>query len=1190
MTWILTNSERLSSIYRDADHSDSDDEYSDNNNSGSDVDGSSSNVENRSKNSNAESVWPDDIICPIRTISGQAEIDQSSLRVTGTSSGGFTSVGTEGICLRRGKWFYEVKLETSGCIQIGWADSTFADHCKADEGDGCGDGPSSWAYDGWRRYRWHDYATEWGCRWQEGDVVGCYLDLENRKIGFTLNGKGEEIGMGTAFENFRPCGGVYACVSFNRKEKVQINLGGPNGAFRYGPPNGFTPLGDAVVSQVRCNRKYFNTEKLHTCKALLYDYSYGEDGHELFSWQHRYFGSDASVQLKEKADARKRKQQKSSYQRSNKSDASFYDDIIKNLLKKALAGRSRFIIQSLIDAFHEYLSAVCEELEQLTNDMLHVYSQKLILLLVAARASSVDGLIHDSTKLWNIIGSSCSDEFEFTESGIIYLASELLGFNITYGKNRRSPLAYLSRHLKPDNTPNISDISIPKSLHLSSVIIENFSTSYSFMKMIEVGLLHSGFSVLVFLKEPLLETIQRNSGLLLKAFDFVRVSLVELSHIDSTGGLTSFVSLDSESTALELEKTPDPRFICFLTGMILTHTSSIKCHNHRNKILEQILCSWSIGLLSRSMPWRMFCSMTLCCILNFCQEEDINDYFGSIPVIVTDAIKDIRSNAARRIWAERASFPICSRYLQSLVEAACCLYNKSDLKNTDIENAEDIHEDATTPISLHFKRTKWNSASWEQDECFVCSDRNWHVWLGTVEYFPVEWNSPPRTAVRSLLDSGEGPPFLREGCTVIRGPAWDDENDADGYKHYVIMKEKYENARRATKHAPETNPAVTIHVESSDETKTDHGSVTSLGEKMKISQPMLPVGKVVAIESWNGVPGAARRIKWNLTGKEGVYRYGGDGGKFDLMHVEVNRKHTKVMKKYPQPETAEECAGKNMYEMKNMRHILKNKLTQFLLSLIVSHGFGQHHIFNIIFRVRMSQGNIEIIDGEKEFVCPGIMEWPDFGAGILIELRFYCDGAISITEKKLVYGSSVSGWEARFGVPSYCPGTIYHLSETGVVSFDILKEDGLSEESSIKNNLFEELLGSTSFCVKQLRNPEDGNHLRVGCELRLIRSKLKDSTSRLDHVATLPAISFDHNYHATSLEISRDGRTVTCSSAEGKCTAFANVGFTKGVHYWEIKIEKGEIGGIFIGVAEKPKIELGDNWYERQSHLNNWGK
>jgi hypothetical protein len=393
---------------------------------------------------------------------------------------------------------------------------------------------------------------------------------------------------------------------------------------------------------------------------------------------------------------------------------------------------------------------------------------------------------------------------------------------------------------------------------------------------------------------------------------------------------------------------------------------------------------------------------------------------------------------------------------------------------------------------------------------------------------------------------------------VIRGPDWDVENDADGYKHYEIMKEEYENARRATKRAPETNPAASVHVESSNETNTDHGSV-----EMKISQPMLPIGKVLGIESWNGVPGVARRIKWDLTGKEGVYRYGGDGGKFDIMHVEVNRKHTKLVKKYPQPETAEECA--------------------------VSHGFGQHHIFNIIFRVRVSQGNVETIDGEKEFVCPGIMEWPDFGAGILIELRFYCDGAISITEKKLVYGSSVSGWEARFGVPSYCPGTVYHLSETSVVSFDVLKEDGLSEEISIKNNLFEELLGSTSLCVKQLRNPEDGNNLRVGCELRLIRSKLKDS-SRLDHVATLPGISFDHNYHATSLEISRDGRTVTCSSAEGKCTAFANVGFTKGVHYWEIKIEKGDIGGIFIGVAEKTKIELGDNWYERQSHLNKWGK
>lgn len=157
-------------------------------------------------------------ICPIRFVSGRSNIDPKTLEITGLANGGFSSVGTKGVLLTSGKWYYEAEIKTAGCLQIGWADSSFVGHCQADRGDGCGDGPSSWAFDGWRRYRWHSSATEWGCRWAEGDIVGCLVDMDSMSISFTLNGKGDEIGMGLAFsgEGFRPCSGVYACVSFNR--------------------------------------------------------------------------------------------------------------------------------------------------------------------------------------------------------------------------------------------------------------------------------------------------------------------------------------------------------------------------------------------------------------------------------------------------------------------------------------------------------------------------------------------------------------------------------------------------------------------------------------------------------------------------------------------------------------------------------------------------------------------------------------------------------------------------------------------------------------------------------------------------------------------------------------------------------------------------------------------------------------
>jgi hypothetical protein len=39
-----------------------------------------------------------------------------------------------------------------------------------------------------------------------------------------------------------------------------------------------------------------------------------------------------------------------------------------------------------------------------------------------------------------------------------------------------------------------------------------------------------------------------------------------------------------------------------------------------------------------------------------------------------------------------------------------------------------------------------------------------------------------------------------------------------------------------------------------------------------------------------------------------VYRWGGDGGCFDIVHVDVNEKQTRVRKRYLLPETMEQCA------------------------------------------------------------------------------------------------------------------------------------------------------------------------------------------------------------------------------------------------------------------------------------------
>jgi hypothetical protein len=155
---------------------------------------------------------------------------------------------------------------------------------------------------------------------------------------------------------------------------------------------------------------------------------------------------------------------------------------------------------------------------------------------------------------------------------------------------------------------------------------------------------------------------------------------------------------------------------------------------------------------------------------------------------------------------------------------------------------------------------------------------------------------------------------------------------------------------------------------------------------------------------------------------------------------------------------------------------------------------------------------------------------------------------------------------------------------------------------------YDELLGSNSFLVKHLRNKENGGGLiRVVSEMRLLRSKLSadvkltPSDSKSTHVnppasfpsSQPPPICFDPDFHAPSISLSKDRRSVTCSASDGRGIAFGNVGFTKGVHYWEVKLEKAENGGVYIGVAEKPSGPTGSPQgispnFESQPRFNRW--
>ncbi|XP_010526636.1 PREDICTED: E3 ubiquitin-protein ligase RKP [Tarenaya hassleriana] len=137
-------------------------------------------------------------------------------------------------CIWKGKWMYEVTLETSGILQLGWA--TIA--CPFTDQKGVGDADDSYAFDGRRVSKWNKEAEPYGQSWVAGDVIGCCIDLNCDEISFFRNG----VSLGIAFSGIRKLGpgfGYYPAISISQGERCELNFGAY--PFKY-PIEGFLPL------------------------------------------------------------------------------------------------------------------------------------------------------------------------------------------------------------------------------------------------------------------------------------------------------------------------------------------------------------------------------------------------------------------------------------------------------------------------------------------------------------------------------------------------------------------------------------------------------------------------------------------------------------------------------------------------------------------------------------------------------------------------------------------------------------------------------------------------------------------------------------------------------------------------------------------------------------------------------------
>lgn len=139
----------------------------------------------------------------------------------------------------KGRWYYECTLQGDDVqyTQIGWCQPTF----KPTFNMGIGDEPGSYGLDLWRDCVYVEgdrvpVSTHQG-RWKIGDVIGCYLDMDECLMWWTKNGETvkdpknpKEVFMIKDFKK----NNLGFCPAAVMHYTLEFNFGGPN-SFKFKP-------------------------------------------------------------------------------------------------------------------------------------------------------------------------------------------------------------------------------------------------------------------------------------------------------------------------------------------------------------------------------------------------------------------------------------------------------------------------------------------------------------------------------------------------------------------------------------------------------------------------------------------------------------------------------------------------------------------------------------------------------------------------------------------------------------------------------------------------------------------------------------------------------------------------------------------------------------------------------------------
>ena len=305
---------------------------------------------------------------------------------------------------------------------------------------------------------------------------------------------------------------------------------------------------------------------------------------------------------------------------------------------------------------------------------------------------SNDG-IETARSFWQVIGTCVSLRSAgwVGEAGAMAIATEALGLGISSTETQ-----YSSQSFDRPGVASIADVEEPvllpsagisQLLRTALVYVENDGSSIrakweNLVASAEASIgSDGGGGPLVFLQKGLQSTLCKSTDLRDMVIAVIRRCVRLLAVVDYSGDDSSSQDStdddDADSSAGSFSKTkdepedseksllPDARLTCFLTGLLLSKPVQSSIGSNK-AVFNDLFKAWSVGLLSASAPWRMVCALSVAGILNICPES-----FGVVLTAVPtmrNFYSRLHSTVVRRVWGERAAIPVCSRYVQSMIE------------------------------------------------------------------------------------------------------------------------------------------------------------------------------------------------------------------------------------------------------------------------------------------------------------------------------------------------------------------------------------------------------------------------------------------------------------------------------------------------------------------------------------------